>query len=42
MNIFQPAIDINPMALKKEIEEIEAKLVEVSTFAARDATDGGI
>ena len=33
MNIFQPAIDINPMALRKEIEDIEAKLVEVRIFA---------
>ena len=33
MNIFQPAIDINPMALRKEIVDIEAKLIEVRTFA---------
>ena len=33
MNIFQPAIDINPTALRKEIDDIEAKLVEVRAFA---------
>ena len=33
MNIFQPAIDINPAALRKEITDIETKLVEVKTFA---------
>lgn len=33
MNIFQPAIDINPMALRKEINDIESKLAEVKTFA---------
>jgi hypothetical protein len=35
MNIFQPAIDITPAALKKEIEGIEAKLVEVREFAGQ-------
>lgn len=35
MNIFQPAIDITKSALQKEIEEIEAKLREVRTFATR-------
>ena len=33
MNIFQPAIDINPTALHKEIDDIEAKLIEVRAFA---------
>ena len=33
MNIFQPAIDINPMALRKEINDIESKLTEVKAFA---------
>lgn len=33
MNIFQPAIDINPVSLRKEIADIEAKLVEVRRFA---------
>lgn len=35
MNIFQPAIDINPVALQKEIDGIEAKLVEVREFVRR-------
>lgn len=35
MNIFQPAIDITPTALKKEVSDIEAKLEEVKEFAAR-------
>ena len=34
MNIFQPAIDINPTALQKEIEGIESKLEEVRSFAS--------
>ena len=33
MNIFQPAIDITPAALQKEINGIEAKLDEVKLFA---------
>ena len=33
MNIFQPAIDINPMALRKEMNDIESKLLEVKAFA---------
>jgi len=33
MNIYQPAIDINPSSLKKEIDEIEAKLIAVKQFA---------
>ena len=33
MNIFQPAIDINSMALRKEINDIESKLAEVKVFA---------
>ena len=33
MNIFQPAIDINSMALRKEINDIESKLNEVKLFA---------
>jgi hypothetical protein len=33
MNIFQPAIDITPSALQKEINGIEAKLDEVRLFA---------
>ena len=35
MNIFQPAIDINPIALRKEINDIEAKLSEVRAFVGR-------
>lgn len=31
MNIFQPAIDISKMALQKEIETIETKLIEIRT-----------
>ena len=34
MNIFQPAIDINLMALRKEIDDIEAMLAEVRRFAS--------
>ena len=33
MNIFQPAIDIKPTALRKEIGDIETKLEEVRAFA---------
>lgn len=32
MNIFQPAIDITKSALRKEITEIEAKLIEIRNF----------
>ncbi len=32
MNIFQPAIDITPTALQKEIAIIEEKLFEVRRF----------
>ena len=35
MNIFQPAIDITKSALQKEIDEIEAKLVEIRRFQNR-------
>lgn len=34
LNIFQPAIDITPEALDKEIRDIEAKLSEIRTFAS--------
>lgn len=37
MNIFQPAIDINPIALRKEIEGIEEKLNDVRAFVGRIA-----
>ena len=33
MNIFQPAIDITPSALQKEITDIQNKLVEVKAYA---------
>lgn len=33
MNIFQPAIDINPTALRKEINDIKTKLIELRAFA---------
>lgn len=33
MNIFQPAIDITMAALKKEIDDIQSKLIEASMFA---------
>ena len=33
LNIFQPAIDISSVALRKEIEVIESKLEEVKAFA---------
>lgn len=32
MNIFQPAIDITKSALRREITEIEAKLIEIRNF----------
>lgn len=32
MNIFQPAIDISKSALQKEIQDIEAKLVEIRAY----------
>ncbi|MGN8799137.1 AAA family ATPase [Candidatus Merdisoma sp. HCP28S3_D10] len=35
MNIFQPAIDITKSALRKEIAEIEAKLIEIRNFENR-------
>ena len=35
MNIFQPAIDITKSALRKEITEIEAKLIEIRNFENR-------
>lgn len=35
MNIFQPAIDITPTALQKEIDGIETKLEEVKLFVDR-------
>ena len=34
MNLFQPAIDINPTALRKEIKDIEIKLDEAKSYAA--------
>jgi len=33
MNIFQPAIDINPVALQKEVADIKNKLEDVKKFA---------
>lgn len=35
MNIFQPAIDITKSALRKEITEIEAKLIEIRKYNNR-------
>lgn len=36
MNIFQPAIDISKSALRKEVQSIENKLVEVRTHATAE------